>query len=112
MAEIEVTPEAVSDIDEIYRFGLTTFGLAAAERYHAMIEAVIDRLARHPAYAPAYPGLRGIRYASAGSHHVFYRHENATVRVLRVLHPAMPPRARVNDSAPNRESVGEGKRGS
>src|SRR3546814_15118135 len=80
MAEIEVTPEAVSDIDEIYRFGLTTFGLAAAERYHAMIEAVIDRLPRHPDYAPAYPGLRGIRYASAGSPHVFYRPENDTVR--------------------------------
>lgn len=96
MIELEVTPEATSDLDGILHYSIVTFGEPAAARYFDLIERTILRLREFPFSGASYPGISPpVRYASVGSHRIFYTQTDARLTIWRVLHQSMRPHGRI-----------------
>lgn len=96
MTELEVSTAATADLDEIFRFSLERFGEERALRYLDEIEATILRLRRYPDSGTIYTGLTmPVRFATSGSHRVFYTRRADHLLVIRVLHQAMRAEGRL-----------------
>lgn len=89
MVDVIVRPEATADIAAIYAQGVAQFGMATADRYHAGLQAAVERLASFPQSGPVYPGIRpAVRYLPYRSHHIFYDFDGTTAWIVRILHHA------------------------
>ena len=97
MIDVEIAVAASADLDEIFRFSLDHFGEERASRYIVEIQDNILRLSEFPDSGVPYQRTRPpVRYASCGSHRIFYaRHENKLL-VIRILHQAMRTRGRLS----------------
>lgn len=96
MPDLRITPEASLDLEDIMISSLHHFGETVAERYFEQIERTMLRLCDFPNSGVVYPGTRPpVRYATSGSHRIFYTPENGGVTVWRVLHEKMRPDGRL-----------------
>ncbi|MBK8284144.1 MAG: type II toxin-antitoxin system RelE/ParE family toxin [Ahniella sp.] len=90
MAEIRLSPAALADIEGIFDFRATTWGLAQAIEYSKAIEDTLVALLAHPESAANCSHIRtGYRRALAGRHFVYFRIESYGIAVIRILHPRM-----------------------
>ncbi len=96
MIDVEVSAAATADLDEIFRFSLERFGEERALRYLDEIEEAILRLRHYPDSGTIYPGLSmPVRFATSGSHRIFYTRGDDHLLVIRVLHQAMRAEGRL-----------------
>ena len=92
MAAYRLTQKAVDDLDTIYEYTITNFGLEQARDYLIGLRRRLGELAERPALGRMAerlaPGLRRYPYRS---HVVFYVPEDEGVLIVRVLHESMEP---------------------
>jgi toxin ParE1/3/4 len=83
-----LTRKAGTDLRHIFIEGMTRFGLAQAERYHARLRRTFELLADNPEMAPERPELSPpARVHPCGSHVIIYIvGQNGDVLVVRVRH--------------------------
>lgn len=89
-ARLGFTQAARVDLKEMRRYGFEQFGREIADRYVDDIEGVFRLLQEQPRAGQARPEIGSdIRCFSKKQHRVFYRVENDSVVILRVIHHAM-----------------------
>ena len=89
MAELRLSEEAASDLDDIRRNGIERFGPAAADRHLRNIRQLIALLADRPFAGQERPEFRdGIRTVSKHPHRILYVVAKDVVTIVRVLHHA------------------------
>jgi toxin ParE1/3/4 len=94
--DVQFSPRAQQDIEDIWDFTLETWGDAKAQTYIRAIQAGAERLRHNPFSGPACDHIRrGYRKLPVGSHMMFYRVENAHIIVVRILHQRMDPQRRL-----------------
>jgi toxin ParE1/3/4 len=91
-AKLAISPAAKSDLTNIYRYGLTTWGAAQSFSYLTKLKTEIWRLVDYPMIgADRSRLLPNLRSLPVGSHILFYRFERNTVQLVRVLHGRQDP---------------------
>lgn len=92
MSEYRLSPAALADLEAIFDYSAEHWSLAQAVRYTGLIRGTCERLAEAPTTARDASAIRpGYRYASAGSHVVYFRIEDEGIAVIRILHSRMDP---------------------
>lgn len=90
MAELRLTPAALRDLEDIWRYTAREWGVAQAAHYLDVLNVTFEALAAAPFAAPACDHVRpGYRRQRVERHAVFYRVEGDTLLVVRVLHERM-----------------------
>lgn len=90
MVELRLTPAAVRDLEDIWRYTAQRWGIPQAERYIDRLNDCFEALAQAPLSAPACEHIRpGYRRQSVESHVVYYRTGQDMVTVVRILHERM-----------------------
>lgn len=94
MAEVRFSSVARSDLVAIDEYSARQFGDDVADVYARGFMEAFDLLARHP-QAGAEKGELGlgIRCLTHRQHRIFYRLDEDTVLIARILHHAMDERA-------------------
>ncbi len=92
MAKFRLTKAARADLGEIARYTLERWGDHQRKRYLSQLDARFRQLARNPTHGIASDEIRpGYWRCSEGRHVIFYRIEDGTVEIIRVLHARMLP---------------------
>ena len=82
-----LTGKAAADLRRIFLEGMTLFGLAQAERYHARLRRSFELLADNPEMARERPELSPpARVHPCGSHVIVYIVQDGGVLIVRVRH--------------------------
>ena len=83
------SPRASADLDIIYEYGATNHGTRAALAYIGAIEQRFRLLLDHPRSGRTEDTLvSGLRSMPSGTHRIFYRIEDNTITIVRILHMA------------------------
>ena len=92
MSGFHLSRRAETDLIEIARYTLETWGEDQAVRYIDELEACCHRLSENPALGRACDQVRpGLRRIEHGRHVVFYRRDGTGILVSRILHQRMLP---------------------
>ncbi len=90
MAELQLTPAALRDLENIWRYTAQQWNEAQAARYLDVLNAGFEALAMAPPVAPACDHvLPGYRRQRIGNHVVYFKLGKDLVTVVRVLHERM-----------------------
>ena len=86
MLRLEVTPEAESDLVDIWLYTCNEWGADQADKYLDQLERGINHPELGVDYSHVFPGYRQLHQ----EHHlVFYRLQDSSVLIVRVLHEDM-----------------------
>lgn len=85
--QLLLSPLAMIDIEEIFAYTHTTWGLEQALSYQEAIFHNMSSLLEHPQLGIEV-GLEGKAYRMlvVGSHHIYYRWSSVSVIIIRILH--------------------------
>jgi toxin ParE1/3/4 len=89
LRQLRLTPLAVHDLEEIWRYTRGRWSLAQAERYHRDLIAALEALARGEKVGRPCMAREGYLRYPVGAHVAFYRESERTLDVIRVLHQRM-----------------------
>lgn len=91
MRDIVYTARAATDLKNIFKFGVQTFGRAQAERYDSDLRRAAETIAQFPEIGRLYLSATGAKYRrfGCGRHVIFYRIEPAAILIGRILHDTM-----------------------
>jgi toxin ParE1/3/4 len=94
MARYELSKAADKDFEDIFNFGLDTFGIAQALDYQVGLEQRFAELAEQPGLYVAVDDIRqGYRRSVYNAHSIYYRVETKYVLIVRILGQQDPDRA-------------------
>lgn len=80
-------PKAITDIEDIYLFGLSEFGLKKAESYIRNIEDAFQNIANTPDISRKCDHIRSKLLAwNIESHVIFFKKTKTGIAIIRVLH--------------------------
>jgi toxin ParE1/3/4 len=86
MPGYELSCAADQDFENIFEFGIDTFGLDQALSYQNGMKERFDKLAEQPQLYPAVDHIRaGYRRSVYGSHSIYYRIDSQGVVIARIL---------------------------
>ncbi|NOX44017.1 MAG: type II toxin-antitoxin system RelE/ParE family toxin [Gammaproteobacteria bacterium] len=87
MGSYELTKAADADFENIFDFGIDTFGLDQALSYQNSLKQRFAELAEQPKLYPAVDDIfEGYRRSVYGSHSIFYRIDGAKhIIIVRIL---------------------------
>ena len=89
MNDYILSPEAVSDLQNIYDFTVGEWGQTQAEKYLNEIYAVFERLVQNSGIGRLRTELSdGLRSIPTGAHIIFFLPLQSDVAIVRVLHGA------------------------
>ena len=92
VAQIHISAEAESDIDQIAAFTTATWGWRQTDKYLGKLEDCFELLAENPSVGRTCDSVRaGLRRFEIGSHVIFYFPEEDEILIVRVLHERMLP---------------------
>jgi toxin ParE1/3/4 len=99
MAQYSLSPLALEDLKDIWRYGAAAWGQAKAEQYGEKLLDAFDLLAGNPRVGQPMDHIRaGYRRHPVGSHLIFYRvGMSACVEVIRILHQGMDTERHLQD---------------
>jgi toxin ParE1/3/4 len=90
MAEYRLSPKAQADLDGIFDYSLSKWGLEQALRYSELIEAACTALAKSPLHAQSCSHVRpGYRRRIVEQHMIYFRQAPYGIAVIRILHHKM-----------------------
>jgi toxin ParE1/3/4 len=87
----KLTGRAESDLKDIYRYTVHSFGARQAEKYLRELDAVFELIGDHPEIGRVYEGKT--RHFVHGKHIILYRVLNETVVIGRIFHGAQSSRS-------------------
>ncbi len=86
MARYELSKAADQDFENIFEFGIDTFGLAQAMDYQQGMEMRFAELAEQPElYAPVEHIRKGYHRSVYSAHSIYYQIEPDRVLIVRIL---------------------------
>ena len=86
MASYRLTDAALADLDQLYEYGIFTFGLSQANQYYDGLVAKFQAIADSPLIHPGIEEIRtGYRRALYCVHSIYYRTENRDITIVRIL---------------------------
>lgn len=86
MREIELTPKANEDLENIWLYGFETFGMEKADCYILHISSTFGHLAQHSAGRRREELGTDIRSFPCRQHVIFYQDNVQVITVIRILH--------------------------
>lgn len=89
-----LSTDAAQDLEDLYVYSVTEFGLDQAESYHQKLEGHFIMLTENPKMGRDYSFIKQhVRRSNCGSHAVYYRLVgiNSQVLILRLLHQSQDP---------------------
>lgn len=90
MADLRLTPAALGDLEDIWRYTAQQWGEAQAAHYLDVLNDAFVALAQSPRSAPQCEHIRpGYRRQTVERHAVYFRVDADVVIVVRVLHERM-----------------------
>ena len=90
MAEYRLSPKAQRDLDGIFDYTLTHWGLPQALRYTDLVEAACASLAEAPLQSQDCALIRsGYRRRNVEHHVIYFRPTSYGIAVIRILHQRM-----------------------
>ena len=93
-----ISKKAVSDLEVIWLYTVQNWSVTQADRYYNLIFDEIHFICRNVNAGKSMGYIRkGYRAAKVKSHLIFYRIQNNTVEVIRILHERMDIENRLND---------------
>lgn len=100
MPQYSLSPLALEDLKDIWRYGAATWGQVKAEQYGEKLFDAFDFLAENPnAGLPIDYVRAGYKRHPVGSHLIFYRlGMSACVEVIRILHQSMDSERHLQDN--------------
>lgn len=103
MATARYSLRAKSDLLNIGRYTLRTWGETQTSRYLDALERCAGMLARNPALGRKCDWIRpGLYRLESGRHVLFYRRRPGGILIVRILHQSMQPdRHSFEDQEPN-----------
>jgi toxin ParE1/3/4 len=92
VAQVRISAEAESDIDQIAAYTTATRGWRQTDKYLGKLEDCFELLAGNPSIGKTCDSIRaGLRRFEIGNHVVFYFPEPVGILIVRVLHERMLP---------------------
>jgi len=92
MRRIVISPEAATDLEEIWIYSFGRWDEAQADQYYDELNEKISAIAWNPQLGKALDEVRqGYRSLHINRHVVFYRADDEVIDVIRVLHDRMMP---------------------
>lgn len=93
-----ISKKAVSDLEEIWLYTFEKWSIDQADRYYNLILDEIQFICKNVNVGKTMEHVRkGYRASKVKSHLIFYRIQNNTVEVIRILHEQMDIENRLND---------------
>jgi toxin ParE1/3/4 len=90
MAEYRLSPAAQRDLEGIWKYTRSEWGLEQAERYTDLLTAAFQVLAESPNSAPACDHIRqGYRRRNVERHMIYFRVTEYGIAIIRILHDRM-----------------------
>ena len=81
-----LSKEAAEDLTQIANYGDQQFGNEQSDKYRDKLKSHFIELSDHPLHYQAVDHIRkGYRRSVCGSHAIYYRIQNETVEIMRVL---------------------------
>ena len=101
MPQYSLSPLALEDLRDIWRYGSATWGQVRAEQYGEKLLDAFDFLAENPKAGQPIEHIRpGYKRHPVGTHVIFYRlGMAASVEVIRILHQSMDSERHLQDAA-------------
>ena len=88
--KVVLRPRARRDLTEIWNYTEREWSVDQAETYTRDLMSAIERLALQPGLGSDRSDVRpGLRKLMAGSHAIYYFHDDRVLRVSRILHVRM-----------------------
>ena len=89
---LDISAIAQKDLEHIYQYSLSEWGVHRAEHYLLNIQAKLVALSHNPKIGRERPDLLvNTRVALVGHHIIFYLITEQTLQILRVLHERQDP---------------------
>ncbi len=93
-----LSKKAVSDVEEIWLYTVEKWSVDQADRYYNLIFDEIRFICKNINAGKAMGHVRkGYRASKVKSHLIFYRIQNNTVEIIRILHERMDIENRLTD---------------
>lgn len=90
MANFRLTPAALTDLEDVWRYTERQWGLLQATRYIDQLNEAIEAIAHSPGLALPCDHIRpGYRRLGVERHSVYFRLDAGILVVVRVLHERM-----------------------
>lgn len=90
MAEFRLTPAALRDLEDIWRYTVQHWGTVQATHYLDVLNTSFEALAHSLMLAPTCDHIRpGYRRQRVESHAIYFKLDRGTVIVVRILHERM-----------------------
>ena len=94
MGSYELAKTADEDFENIFDYGIDTFGLDQALKYQNSMKQRFDELAEQPYLYQAVDHIhKGYRRSVCGSHSIYYRIESNHVLIVHILGQQDPTKA-------------------
>ncbi len=94
-ADYRLTPKAREDLEAVWFYSLTEWGVGQSERYINDLTSAFDFLATSPKAGMACQNIRrDYRRYPVSRHVVYYRVTKYGIEVIRILHDRMLPKRR------------------
>lgn len=85
-----ISRKAEIDLEKIYYYTLKNWGLKQAVQYQNELFSATEYLLQHPEYGKKYSfSPIATYYTQKNKHLIFYRIENKTIFIVRILHQSM-----------------------
>ena len=98
MAHYELANTADEDFENIFNFGIDTFGLSQAMGYQQGMIKQFEKLAKQPELYQAIDHIRsGYRRSTYYSHSIYYKIESNRIFIVRILGQQEPSQALRNN---------------
>jgi toxin ParE1/3/4 len=88
--KLELTDAAENDLEAILNYTALQWGEQQVDVYLALIEKALQMIQDNPDLGRAKYGISGqLKGYKAGKHIIFYKLENRTIYIVRILHGSM-----------------------
>ncbi|RKT10356.1 toxin ParE1/3/4 [Paraburkholderia sp. RAU2J] len=94
---LELAAEAQDDFEDILLHTLLTWGERQMQAYGDLLDRSLSTIRTNPNIGHVHPFVRDpYKCFQAGQHLIFYRVQDVTVFVVRILHSRMDPASRLD----------------
>ena len=94
MPKYRLTQKAEHDLLNIASYGIEQFGVERSRQYYNKLKQRLDKLAEQPELYPLVEHVRkGYRRSVCGVHSIYYRIDQESVEIVRVLGRQDPTKA-------------------
>lgn len=89
MLKLKLSPKANDDLEEIFEYSFNNWGINQAEKYQDDLYNAMLLISNNPNIGVDYYFKEGCRKFHINKHFIFYKLENKSCVIIRILHEKM-----------------------